>query len=130
MWLCTSKKDNTAYALKIISKRKVLEEKQERSVLREKELLSMLQHPFILGMENSFTDETNCYLVTPVIQGGTLFSYLAKMTKGGRLLPKSHVVFYAASIIEGLGHFHHRFIAYRDLKLENVSFCEQFRLLY
>jgi serine/threonine protein kinase len=128
--LCTSKKDNTAYALKIISKRKVLEEKQERSVLREKELLSMLQHPFILGMENSFTDETNCYLVTPVIQGGTLFSYLAKMTKGGRLLPKSHVVFYAASIIEGLGHFHHRFIAYRDLKLENVSFCEQFRLLY
>jgi serine/threonine protein kinase len=130
VWLCTSKKDNTAYALKIINKRKVLKEKQERSLMREKELLSMLQHPFILGIENSFADDTNCYLVLPVIQGGTLYSYLSKMTKGGRLLPKSHVAFYAATVIEGLGHFHHRFIAYRDLKLENVSFCEQFRLLY
>jgi len=121
VWLCTSKKDNNAFALKVINKRKVLQEKQERSLLREKELLFMLHHPFILHIVSSFQDKTNCYLVLPVIQGGELYSYVAKETEKGNRLSISHAAFYAAQIIEGLGHFHRRFIAYRDLKLENVS---------
>eukprot|EP00536_Pseudo-nitzschia_multiseries_P000095 jgi/Psemu1/249193/estExt_Genewise1Plus.C_20238 len=120
VWLCKSRKDASTYALKIINKRKVLKEKQERNIVREKELLLMLDHPFILHMVASFQDKTNCYLVLPVIQGGELLSYVARELEKGQPLLISDVAFYALQIIEGLGHFHQRYIAYRDLKLENV----------
>lgn len=120
VWLVESEITGKPYALKVIDKRKLLEAKQERSVLREKEMLALLHHPFILHLEGSFQDPRNLYLVLPVIQGGELFSVVSEKSRGGRGLPKFDVAFYGAGIVEALGHFHHRYIAYRDLKLENV----------
>jgi serine/threonine protein kinase len=117
VWLCTHRNDGSRLALKVINKRKLLQEKQEKGVLREKEILSMLHHPFILGLESSFQDEKNLYLVLPLIQGGELFHVVAKKAGRNRGIPKFDAAFYAAGIIEALGHFHHRYIAYRDLKL-------------
>jgi protein kinase A len=113
--------NNNVYALKVINKRKLLESKQERSVLREKELLQLLRHPFILYLVSSFQDATNLYLVLPLIQGGELFNLVEDQArKTGSGLKNNDAAFYAAGIIEALGHFHHRHMAYRDLKLENV----------
>jgi serine/threonine protein kinase len=89
-----------------------LDAKQARSVLREKEMLALLHHPFILHLVSSFQDENNLYLVLPVIQGGELFSVVAQKKHG---LTVFEAAFYGAGIIEALGHFHHRYIAYRDL---------------
>lgn len=120
VWLVESRVSGQALALKVINKRKLLASKQERSVLREKELLGLLHHPFILNMVSSFQDISNLYLVLPVIQGGELFSVVATKTKYGHGLLNNDAAFYAAGIIAALGHFHHRLIAYRDMKLENV----------
>jgi serine/threonine protein kinase len=120
VWLVESKTSRTPYALKQIHKRKLLDANQERSVMREKELLNLLHHPFILYMVSSFQDATNLYLLLPLIQGGELFNVVAAKAKGGRGIPNDDAAFYAGGVIEALGHFHHRFIAYRDLKLENV----------
>ena len=92
---------------------------QQRSVLREKELLCLLHHPFILNMVSSFQDDENLYLVLPLIQGGELFSVVQSRALRGKGLPNKDAAFYGGCIIEALGHFHHRYIAYRDLKLEN-----------
>ena len=110
------------YALKVINKRLLLESKQERSILREKELLRLLRHPFILDLVSSFQDSENLYLVLPVVQGGELFNVVADKANGfGKgALKNDDAAFYAGCIVEALGHFHHRYIAYRDLKLENV----------
>jgi serine/threonine protein kinase len=98
-----------------------LESKQERSVLREKELLQFLSHPFILDLVSSFQDATNLYLGLPLIQGGELFNVVEDQArKTGSGLKNNDAAFYAAGIIEALGHFHHRHMAYRYLKLENV----------
>jgi len=121
VWLVeTTTGSRTPLALKEISKRKLLDSRQERSVLREKELLELLHHPFILHMVSSFQDATNLYLVLPFIQGGELFNIVAAKSKSGHGISNNHAAFYAAGIIAALGHFHHRLIAYRDMKLENV----------
>ena len=124
VWLVESKHTKTAYALKAINKRLLLNSKQEKSVLREKELLGLLRHPFILYLVSSFQDQSNLYLLLPVIQGGELFNVIAAKSKGGGGLPVQDAAFYSAGVIEALGHFHHRYIAYRDLKLENVMIDE------
>jgi CRP-like cAMP-binding protein len=118
VWLVQSKSTRDVYALKIINKRKLLESKHERSVLREKEMLELLHHPFILHLVSSFQDETNLYLVLPVIQGGELFSVVSQKPNG---LSAHDAAFYGTCIIEALGHFHHRYIAYRDLVRTNTS---------
>mmetsp|Transcript_33933 Transcript_33933/g.82309 ORF Transcript_33933/g.82309 Transcript_33933/m.82309 type:complete len:823 (+) Transcript_33933:156-2624(+) len=121
VWLTGNTMSKTPYALKIVNKRRVLKSKQEGSVMRERELLGLLHHPFILDMMASFQDNYNLYMLLPLIQGGELFSRVASanMEHGGGLSSKESA-FYTGCVVEALGHFHHRYIAYRDLKLENV----------
>lgn len=114
-----------AYALKSISKIKVIEAKLVKAVLREKELLCLLEHPFILSLVASYQDESNLYLLVPLVLGGELYSLLRKKKSNGRGMENNSAAFYAACIIEALGWFHLKCIAYRDLKLENVLVDEQ-----
>jgi len=120
VWLVENKGNGNLYALKVIHKRKLLNSRQERSILREKELLQLLHHPFILHSVSSFQDASNLYLVLPLIRGGELYDVVGNSSKRGRGLPNDDAAFYAGGVIEALGHFHHRYIAYRDLKLENI----------
>lgn len=121
VWLTEDTKSKTPYALKIVNKRRVLKSKQEGGVMRERELLGFLHHPFILDMVACFQDAHNLYMLLPLIQGGELFSRVssANFEHGGGLSNKESA-FYTACVVEALGHFHHRYIAYRDLKLENI----------
>jgi cAMP-dependent protein kinase regulator len=154
VWLVSHNTSNgenqaSAYALKAIGKRQLVDSKLVPSVLREKEMLCLLNHPFILHLVSSFQDERNVYLLLPIIPGGELFRVLHTQKKGKHSgLPNEHAAFYAACVIEALGHFHQRNIgkshdneaswrscllflifhrvslpepkAYRDLKLENI----------
>lgn len=115
----------TAYALKAISKAKIIESKLEKSVLREKELLNLLEHPFILSLVASYQDATSLYLLLPLVLGGELFSLLRKKQNDTQGMENNMAAFYAACVVEALGHFSLRRIAYRDLKLENVLVDEE-----
>lgn len=131
VWLVTHEKksgsdvETTAYALKTMSKYEVLQAKLETSVVREKELLCLLDHPFILHLVCSYQDETNLYMLLPLVLGGELYSVLHKQKGRRRGLENDAAAFYSACIIEALGHFHQRQIAYRDLKLENILVDEE-----
>ena len=123
VWLVSKKGDpSTAFALKTISKRQLLDTRQEKGVVREKEFLESLHHPFILHLVSSFQDEVLLYLLLPLIPGGELFSVLQrnKDRKLLRGLPETWAGFYSGCILEALSHFTQRKVAYRDLKLENV----------
>jgi CRP-like cAMP-binding protein len=135
VWLVSYKeKDNdgqngsgrvASYALKAMSKAKIVDSKLEKAVVREKELLCLLNHPFIISLVASYQDEHNLYLLLPVVPGGELYEYLQKNKLQGRGLANDTAAFFAACIIEALGHFHQRKVAYRDLKLENVLIDEE-----
>jgi len=124
VWLVEQKETGDAYALKAIDKVSVIDTKQDDGVMREKELLEMLNHPFILNLISTYQDEQNLYFLLPLIPGGELFSVLHRQKSPGRGLPNNSAAFYSSCVIEALGHFHQRSIAYRDLKLENVMIDE------
>jgi protein kinase A len=111
--------EKTAYALKIQSKRALLDHRQASSALRERMVMAKLDHPFVCKLINTFQDESCIYMLLSFIQGGELLNLI----QGGEAhggLPEIATKFYSAGIVEGLTYMHRRHIVYRDLKPENV----------
>jgi len=119
VWIVSSKGGNTPYALKIQSKRELLDQRQSSGALRERTVMAKLDHPFVCKLISTFQDDDCIYMLLTFIQGGELLNLI----QGGEMyggLPESAAKFYAATIVEGLTYMHRRHILYRDLKPENV----------
>eukprot|EP00924_Labyrinthula_sp_SR-Ha-C_P011674 maker-scaffold_17-snap-gene-5.49-mRNA-1 protein AED:0.14 eAED:0.14 QI:0/1/0.5/1/1/1/2/50/949 len=115
--LVCSKKDEekkTYYALKIISKHKVVQYEQQQNVYNEKNTLLESNHPFILKLYATYKDDTNLYMLMELVQGGELFSLLRKLRK------KLDGKWYVACMISALGYLHGKRLIYRDVKPENI----------
>jgi len=85
-------------------------------LLREKRVLEELEHPFIVGIHATYSDDKNLFLLLGVALGGELHQLNEKL---GRV-PEGIARFYASSLVLALGHIHGHQIVYRDLKPENV----------
>jgi serine/threonine protein kinase len=75
----TEKKTKNVYALKVISKARVLTKKSVPSVMNEREILSKLleeECEFIVNMRCSFQDRDNLYLLMDLLDGGDLRYYI------------------------------------------------------
>ncbi len=119
VWIVTRPGGKTAYALKIQSKRELLDQRQASSAKRERAVMAKLDHPFVCKLVNTFQDDACIYMLQSLIQGGELLNLI----QGGEMhggLPEIATKFYAAGILEGLTYMHRRHIVYRDLKPENV----------
>ena len=119
VWIVSRPGGRTPYALKIQSKRELLDQRQASSAKREREVMAKLDHPFVCRLINTFQDDPCIYMLLSLIQGGELLNLI----QGGELhggLPEIATKFYAAGMLEGLTYMHRRHIVYRDLKPENV----------
>lgn len=54
VWLCSKRNTKDAYALKVQSKRKMIEYGQVEGVIREKTAMARLDHPFIIKLVSSY----------------------------------------------------------------------------
>ena len=72
VWMVKYKETHEKYALKEMSKVKIIDRKSEKSIKNEREFLSQLHHPFIVNMKCSFQDYDNLYLVMDLLTGGDL----------------------------------------------------------
>ena len=72
VWKVQYKKTKEYYALKEMSKRKILDKNSEKSINSERKFLSLLNHPFIVNMHYAFQDNDNLYLVIDMLSGGDL----------------------------------------------------------
>ena len=70
------KKNNKKYALKEMSKVKIIDRRSEKSIKGERLFLSKLHHPFIVNMACAFQDYENLYLVMDLLTGGDLRYHL------------------------------------------------------
>jgi serine/threonine protein kinase len=60
------------YAMKEMSKARIVNKKSVNSVMNERKLLAQLKHPFLINMFYAFTDYMNIFLVTDLVTGGDL----------------------------------------------------------
>jgi len=119
VWIVSGPGGRAAYALKMQSKRELLDQRQASSAKRERAVMAKLDHPFVCKLVNTFQDDACIYMLLSLIQGGELLNLI----QGGEMhggLPEIATKFYAAGMLEGLTYMHRRHIVYRDLKPENV----------
>ncbi|CAD8151837.1 unnamed protein product [Paramecium octaurelia] len=116
VWRVEMIKTRKLFAMKEISKAKVLAKKSVNSVMNERILLSQLKHPFIANIHYSFQDRDNLYLVLDLLTGGDLRYHIGKM----RRFSEQHTKFLIASMLLALEYLHKNGIIHRDIKPENI----------
>ena len=75
VWRVYNKKYKKDYAMKEMSKKKIIDKKSIKSILNERDLLARMNHPFIVNMHFAFQDNDNVYLVMDLLKGGDLRSW-------------------------------------------------------
>ena len=116
VWKVNLKKTQKCYALKEMSKLKIIVRRSEKSVQSERELLSNLYHPFLVNMICAFQDYENLYLVMDLFKGGDLRYHIFINKK----FTESQSKFFCANVILGLEYIHNKNIIHRDIKPENL----------
>ena len=108
------------YALKQLSKATVVMTRQQKNIRAERKVLHDSDHPFILQLAATFSDEDSLYMLTELVQGGELFRRMHGDGTEENPLPLPDAQFYAACLTSVLAYIHERHIAYRDIKPENL----------
>ena len=120
VWKVKSKKTKISFALKEMSKLKVIDKKSIKSINSERELLSKLHHPFIVNMHYAFQDNENLYLVMDLLTGGDLRFHISRHKK----FSEEQTRFFICGIIFSLEYIHSHNIIHRDIKPENLVLDE------
>ena len=116
VWKVLLKRTSKNYALKEMSKMKIILKRSEKSIQSERELLSNLYHPFIVNMISAFQDFNNLYLVMDLFKGGDMRYHIFLNKKFNEIQSK----FFISNIILGLEYIHKNKIIHRDIKPENL----------
>jgi RAC serine/threonine-protein kinase len=117
--LVQKKSDKKIYAMKCLSKAKLLSANQVGRVLSENRILRRIDHPYIVSMKYAFQAEAKLYLVLEFVNGGDLYWNLRAV----KCFSSHQVCLYAAELVLALGHLHSLDIVHRNLKPENVLIC-------
>ena len=81
VWKVQDKKTKKYYALKEMSKLKIIDKKSIKSIKSELELLSNMESPYIVNMHFAFQDTENLYLILELSNGGDLRYHLFRGEK-------------------------------------------------
>ena len=84
----------------------------------EIKILSLLDHPNIVRLFEVFEDEKNFYLIMELCTGGNI---LSRMTKDHYKEKAAAILM--EQIVSAIAYCHEKGICHRDLKPQNVLFC-------
>uniref|UniRef100_A0A6M2DU29 Putative serine/threonine protein kinase n=1 Tax=Xenopsylla cheopis TaxID=163159 RepID=A0A6M2DU29_XENCH len=109
--------EDKEYALKILSKAKIIEEASVKQVKDEVYIQKTIgHHKFIVNCILHWQDKHHLYIVSDYIPGGELFQLCQRI----KHIPEELVKLFTAEIAIALDFLHNAGIIYRDLKAENV----------
>merc|ERR1712060_873808 len=107
------KGDKQEYAMKIMKK----DDGWNPLLFKQEcDLFKMLDHPNILGYQDSYIDQKNFYICTELCKGGELFD------KKAQKFSEFEAAEYVRTIISAIKHCHEKNIVHRDLRPENILF--------
>jgi len=118
VWKVEKKKSKLLYAMKEMSKSRVISKRSVNSVMNERKLLTTLKHPFIVNMAFAFQDRENIYLVMDLLTGGDLRYHISR----NKRFTEDQTRFFIACMILGLDYIHKNGVIHRDIKPENLVF--------
>lgn len=109
--------ENKEYALKVLSKAKIVNENAVRQVKEEAKIQTACgHHSFIVGAASRWQTKKRIYIVSEYIPGGELLGLIEKYGK----LPEEIVKIFVAEIAIAIDFLHNAGVIYRDLKPENI----------
>ncbi|KAI5961028.1 NRC2 [Candida pseudojiufengensis] len=118
VYLVREKQSNKLYAMKILSKKEMIERNKIKRALAEQEILATSNHPFIVTLYHSFQSKEYLYLCMEYCMGGEFFRAL--QTRETKTISENDAKFYAAEVTAALEYLHLMGFIYRDLKPENI----------
>lgn len=108
------------FALKQMSKRRLLGNQMLKQALFEKEsLLQCRDSPFVVELVQTFQDKEHIFFLSEFAQGGDLMEAILDCKDKGEMLHLDRICFYSACLAQALMHVHERDIIHRDVKPEN-----------
>jgi len=111
-----NKSTQQVFAMKVLKKKRLLEDDKTHHTMSERSVLAKMRHPFIVNLYHAFQSSDKLYYVMDYCPGGELFYHL----KADGRFSKDRTRLYTAEIALGLEHMHGLGIIYRDLKPENI----------
>ncbi len=144
---CMRKKDNNRYfAVKSLSKRKILKKDQIEGMINEFQILSSFDHrnPHVVNLWYAFQDKTHLYAVFDIMLGGSLAHALHRETdkkikngSKGRSQSRNNnnnaddesilghfteerARYYTAELVLGIQFLHQHRVVHRDIKPDNI----------
>ena len=116
VYLVKSLVTDRLYAMKMLRKKKLIDQNLIKYALVERNILSCIRHPFIVKLHYAFQSEDKLYLVLDYCSGGSLTYYLTKLNHFTEDMAKV----YMCELVLALEELHRNEIIYRDLKPDNV----------
>ena len=103
-------------AIKILNKKKIVNQSDVERVEREINILKNINHVNLIKINKIKEDAENYYLIMEYCESGELFNYILKKIR----LDESESAYYYYQLINGLDYIHSKNIVHRDLKPENL----------
>ncbi|KAL6067196.1 3-phosphoinositide dependent protein kinase-1 [Balamuthia mandrillaris] len=114
-----------SYAIKIIEKKFILENKNKAIVFREREILNHLDnHPFVVTLHYTFQNPSQLFFVMDYCSNGELFDVLKKHGSFSMKVTQHYV----AEMVLALEYIHSKGVMHRDFKPENILLNEDMHI--
>jgi len=110
------KRNNQIYAMKVLNKRFLLNEKAVQNTKAERDVMIKAKHPFIIDMYCAIQTPERVGFIMKFINGGQLFFHLRNEV----VFSEDKARFYTAELVLALEYLHLHDIVHRDLKPENI----------